>query len=372
MLSLLRVLSLATLLSLTIGLAACSETGPSATETPAPSPTSASVPARSPDRPSLVALYNATDGPQWTNGENWLSDRPIGSWYGVTTDSEGRVTRLILNGNNLAGPLPDRLGNLSHLTELDLADNILEGPIPEKIGNLGGLTRLRLSNNSLTGQIPGSLGNLDSLGELSLSDNGLAGQIPNELGELGNLRELRLFNNNLTGCVPRALQEVADSDLDEVGLRLCGVDREALVALYEATGGPYWKDNSHWLSDAPIESWYGVDVDSHGRVSKISLPENNLTGALPPQLGSLSGLTSLYIFRDNLTGPIPNELGRLRNLEWLYLDNNDLTGPIPPELSSLPKLEWMFLRENDLTGCIPETLRKLPGNDLGDLGLPSC
>ena len=36
------------------------------------------------DRDALEALYNATDGPNWTNNSNWLSDRPIGEWHGVT------------------------------------------------------------------------------------------------------------------------------------------------------------------------------------------------------------------------------------------------------------------------------------------------
>ena len=43
------------------------------------------------DRDALVALYNATDGDNWTNNTNWLSDEPLGQWYGVTTDENRRV-----------------------------------------------------------------------------------------------------------------------------------------------------------------------------------------------------------------------------------------------------------------------------------------
>ena len=56
-----------------------------------------------PDRGVLVALYNATDGDNWTVRTNWLSDRPVGEWYGVTTDGDGRVTGLALSDNNLHG-----------------------------------------------------------------------------------------------------------------------------------------------------------------------------------------------------------------------------------------------------------------------------
>ena len=50
------------------------------------------------DRGALVALYEATDGPNWVNNDNWLTDAPLGEWYGVETDSSGRVVRIELAG----------------------------------------------------------------------------------------------------------------------------------------------------------------------------------------------------------------------------------------------------------------------------------
>ena len=73
------------------------------------------------DRAVLVALYTATDGPGWANSDNWLSDAPIGEWFGVTTDETGRVTGLRLAGNDLRGKIPVALGSLTNLEELDLA-----------------------------------------------------------------------------------------------------------------------------------------------------------------------------------------------------------------------------------------------------------
>ena len=63
-----------------------------------------------PDRDVLVALFNATDGANWVRNSNWLSERPISEWHGVTTDSAGRVTRLNLARNGLAGTLPPGIG----------------------------------------------------------------------------------------------------------------------------------------------------------------------------------------------------------------------------------------------------------------------
>ena len=112
------------------------------------------------DRAALVALYNATDGDNWTNNTNWLSDEPIDEWLGVKTDDDGRVTYLTLSRNNLVGPLPAELGSLSNLTWLTLQDNPLTGTIPPELGNLSNLRTLQLHSNQLTGQIPAELGNL--------------------------------------------------------------------------------------------------------------------------------------------------------------------------------------------------------------------
>ena len=57
-------------------------------------------------REVLITLYNATGGSSWSRSENWLTDAPLGSWYGVGTDETGRVVSLSLQGNNLTGSDP--------------------------------------------------------------------------------------------------------------------------------------------------------------------------------------------------------------------------------------------------------------------------
>ena len=49
------------------------------------------------DRAALEALYEATGGPGWTDNTNWKTSAPLGDWFGVTTDGDGRVTRLRLS-----------------------------------------------------------------------------------------------------------------------------------------------------------------------------------------------------------------------------------------------------------------------------------
>ena len=134
-------------------------------------------PAGSPDRDALVALYNATEGQNWTTQTNWLTDLPIETWHGVTV-ADGRVTGLVLTQNNLEGEIPIELGNLAYLDSLKLEGNALHGPIPVEIGKLGNLRVLMLQENQLTGGIPVWLGDLSNLETLWIFNNPLGGRIP--------------------------------------------------------------------------------------------------------------------------------------------------------------------------------------------------
>ena len=111
-------------------------------------------------------------------------------------------------------------------------------------------------------------------------------------------------------------------------------DREALVALYNATGGPTWIYKSNWLSDVPISEWSGVSTDYYnGRVISLDLDRNQLSGEIPPELGNLANVEYLDLSRNQLSGEIPAELGNLANLTILNLDGNQLTGCLPSSLS---------------------------------------
>ena len=116
------------------------------------------------DKAALTALYNATGGANWTPNTNWTSDEPLSSWSGVTTNSDGRVTRLLLNDNGLDGTLPTALGDLSELEKLDLQDNALSGALPSELANLTNLTSLLLNESrALTGPLPDGLRELADL-----------------------------------------------------------------------------------------------------------------------------------------------------------------------------------------------------------------
>jgi len=76
---------------------------------------------------------------------------------------------------------------------LGLYRNQLTGPIPSEIGNLTNLSKLKLEYNQLTGSIPSAIGNLTSLTYLDLGRNALSGVIPESICDLN----IDWSNNNL-------------------------------------------------------------------------------------------------------------------------------------------------------------------------------
>jgi Secretion system C-terminal sorting domain/Leucine Rich repeats (2 copies) len=140
----------------------------------------------------LEALYNATNGDNWTNHTNWFT-ADMSTWHGVKMTCTG-ITNLKLENNNLNGHLPNL--NLPYLDTLNLGHNLLTGNVPNL--NLPNLIYLDLYNNHLTGSIPDL--NCPKLRYLILANNQLTGKVPNF--NCPNLIELALSVNQLSGRIP--------------------------------------------------------------------------------------------------------------------------------------------------------------------------
>ena len=102
----------------------------------------------------------------------------------------------------------------------------------------------------------------------------------------------------------------------------------------------------------------------------LDLQNNNLTGSIPPELGSLPMLQSLDLRNNNLGGPIPPELANASNLERLFLAPNNFTGCIPRQLAHLEKFfpQHLFDRIRRVLLFPPSPDR----SDLGDVDLYYC
>ena len=52
----------------------------------------------------LSAFYSSSGGTKWKNSENWLTNTPVCSWYGIECDeNHGRIFRIDLDSNGLSG-----------------------------------------------------------------------------------------------------------------------------------------------------------------------------------------------------------------------------------------------------------------------------
>jgi gliding motility-associated-like protein len=118
----------------------------------------AQVPAR--DSLALVAFYNATGGPNWTNHTNWLQPgKNVSTWFGINVLND-RVHYIVLGDNNLTGHIPTEIGELDDLRALHLSSNHLSGTIPSSLDNIDKLMLVFLNNNEYNGQIPAFLLNV--------------------------------------------------------------------------------------------------------------------------------------------------------------------------------------------------------------------
>ncbi|MCY4001856.1 MAG: leucine-rich repeat domain-containing protein [Bacteroidetes bacterium] len=109
---------------------------------------------------------------------------------------------------------------------------------------------------------------------------------------------LTLFSFTVTGSLAQSEQGLINQTF------------EALKALYRSTDGGNWNYDEGWdttaapMSMEEFNDWWGITV-SNGNLEKLNLNGRNLTGSIPPEIGSLRNLKELWLSSNNLTGSIP-------------------------------------------------------------------
>jgi hypothetical protein len=360
---------------------------------------------------ALVALYEATHGPIWSNVTGWLGTDTPCNWYGVTCYGSN-VGALSLAGNKLQGNLPPEIGNLFYLRFLLLSSNPLDGPLPLSLTNVPYMDTLHFDGTTLCE--PGDAGfQIWLQGVWAVKSTALACPLPGALAiggpasafvEAGHRYTANISSGSIMAPITYTWQitgqpeivhasrpEVIDSvevtwtlpGPQTITVRAEGPARtittsrnvtatsgcptvtgippsecRALVALYRATNGRAWNYTSRWLETSAPCGWYGIQC-SGGQVTLLGLYYNNLTGTIPPQLADLTGLQRLDFYHNNLSGSIPSALGSLATLQTLYVSFNQLTGPIPAEFGNMTSLQLLGAWNNRLSGSIPPELGRL-------------
>lgn len=267
------------------------------------------------EREILVAFYNATDGDNWSNNENWCSDKPLGEWHGITTDGDGYVTSIYLSGELVIETKESRkfglkgnanLSNLSKLEDLYLEHNELTSLTVENCPNL---YRLLCSYNALTKV------NVDGVGYLSLDNNQLTSLDFSDSNKFAKLIYLQADNNQLS-----TINLSACSNLSELS-----VSENKLTSL---------------------------DVSSSKALNRLSCDRNLLTNL---NVTGCNELVFLQCFNNQLT---TINLKGLVNLTRVDCRINKLKSL---DLSGLNKITYLELRENELTELDVSDLIKLKG-----------
>lgn len=163
--------------------------------------------------------------------------------------------------------------------------------------------------------------------------------------------------------------------------------RAVLKQIYDALDGDNWTHKDGWNTDAPLNEWYGLEVDEDDYVVGINLASNNVAGQLPDAIADLTYLESLVLSDNGITGMIPETWGqpkqsnpesvqtraedgllggpsvgairegmRLTNLLSLNLSNNKLEGAIPGSFFSIASLTEVNLSNNNLSDAIPTAI----------------
>ena len=272
------------------------------------------------DSLALVAIYNAGDGANWKEERRWDLTQTIDKWDGVKL-TNGRVTSLAITAQGVISKnwtLPRDIGYLTELTVLKFNQCKLTGEIPEEVFTLTKLTDLYFQSNELTGKFSDKFTQLTNLKSLYIDNNpNLQGSLPASIGNMKKLESINIARTQFSGTIPYELSQ-------------CTALKNIMA----------WKNK---LSGEIPDFW--DKLPNVGVVQFYSNPD--ITGPIPPTMGTLKKATGIQLKECNLTGNIPASFGGLEKCINLQLNGNRLSGVVPAEVQAHPKFlpdtGWKYL-----------------------------
>ncbi|KAM4101026.1 hypothetical protein ACJW30_05G112500 [Castanea mollissima] len=247
------------------------------------------------------------------------------------------VVALVLKGQDLGGKLPRSLVKLPYLMYLDLTRNFLSGNIPHEWASTK-LEFLSLSVNNLSGPIPGFLGNITTLRYIILTANNLSGEFPFALTKLTKLTELRISSNNFTGRMPDFFGSW--KQLEKLEIQASGFEgpiSSSIAILSSLTEFDLIGGGSKFPN---LSSMKGME--------RLMLKSCNISGPITKSILDMTQLRVLDLSFNRLDGTIP-DFGGLSQLKYLFLTSNLLTGLIPKWIKDKDNTHPIDLSYNNLS-----------------------
>jgi hypothetical protein len=152
----------------------------------------------------------------------------------------------------------------------------------------------------------------------------------------------------------------------------CGLSTDGILLLsfkYSVLSDPLCVLQSWSYNDQTPCSWKGVTCSStaaqglansqHGRVIGLALPNSQLLGSIPANLGMIEHLQNLNLSNNSINGSLPSSLLNASELKFLDLSNNLISGELPETTGHLQNLQFLNLSDNALAGNIPNNLSTL-------------
>ena len=369
------------------------------------------------------------------------------------------LKHLSLKSNAFSGLIPSEINSMPSLQTIDISRQSGKGffgsvPAFDKNPNI---LLLDVSFNSFSGILPWNF--LSSVNpnqnvQVSLAGNKIVGQVPDSWVWLENL-QIDLADNKISAvsdilCGQNGWQSGLVGLLDTCDAILCppgtsspfgrqtqpkepcvecpgGIKgapffgtRECknpkfvdefniLTSFYHALNGTNWIQQSGWLSDSSVCSWFGVTCSTSGLVESIDLRDNLLVGGKSTEndaskifklselkrldlkgndvhfdflkiqpdttkldflrlsgtkLSSLDGISRASQLKslhatNNAIKSIPEELFGMTSLESLFLSFNEITGYISSEIGHLTNLKELYLFDNRISGRLPSQISLL-------------
>mmetsp|Transcript_16614 Transcript_16614/g.36343 ORF Transcript_16614/g.36343 Transcript_16614/m.36343 type:complete len:744 (+) Transcript_16614:137-2368(+) len=166
--------------------------------------------------------------------------------------------------------------------------------------------------------------------------------------------QLRFMDKELGDDVCQWNIKPGDAEANGVFVELVTSSKfhEKVVVAGELSAGP----NGHVIAGG-VDSVLGVQCNDAGEITSLLMPDNNLKGDLPPELGLLEALEHVSLYKNKLTGSIPEGFQYLNDLVTFVVEDNEMTGSIPEYVNEQwTNLELLSLAYNNFSGELPSFL----------------